>query len=200
MKKSGLIGQCLLIAASAFLLPSISFAADPQMPAPSGMTRQPLDFDWVKHTQQTLDDLQAKLNLKPEQKPAWETWATGVITDANEPVKKKSDTQEKSNTNDEDKNSSETELADQTTPQRMAKGIARLRAHTDWMQAHLVRLDAAQVRTKTFYDSLEPEQKTIFDLFWTVMHHTNSDLQCWQMPMNRLGHRIDEEQNETSEQ
>jgi hypothetical protein len=194
MKKSGLIGQCLLIAASAFLLPSISFAADPQMPASSGMTRQSLHFDWVKHTQQTLDDLQAKLNLKPEQKPAWEAWAKGVITDANEQVKKKSDT------NDEDENSSETELVDQTTPQRMAKGIARLRAHTDWMQAHLVRLDAAQVRTKTFYDTLEPEQKTIFDLFWTVMHHTNSDLQCWKMPMHRLGPPMEEEQNETSEQ
>lgn len=43
-------------------------------------------------------------------------------------------------------------------------------AQIKWMEAHLERLNAAQVRTKTFYDALDTEQKTIFDLFWTVMH------------------------------
>jgi hypothetical protein len=197
MKTSGLIGTCMLIAASAALLPAISVAACPQMPGPSGMSggmyRPAADFDWVKHTQQTLDDLQGKLNLKPEQMPAWDTWAKGVMADANEQVKM-------DETKDDDKSTGTTSQADQTTPQRIARGIARLRAQTNWMQAHLTRLDAAQVRTQTFYDALEPEQKTIFDLFWTVMHHKTSGPGAWQMPMHRLDPRMGDDLNNTREQ
>ena len=48
----------------------------------------------------------------------------------------------------------------------------------------LVRLDAAQARTQTFYDALDTQQKTIFDLFWTVMHHRFAGQEGWQMPMH----------------
>lgn len=194
MKKSGLIGQCLLITASVLLLPSTNTFAYPPMSSPGGMmSSRHSDFDWVKHTQQTLDDLKGKLNLKPEQMPAWDTWAAGVIADANQQLEKdKPGPAEATNT--------PKALIDQTTPQRMARGIERLRAQTNWMQAQLARLDAAQVRTKTFYDVLDPQQKTIFDLFWTVMHHRFSGHDGGQMPMHMFKHRMDGDQDETGKQ
>ena len=182
MNKPRLLGQCLLIAASVLLLPSTGAFANPAMPGlglgpgQGGMFRHASNFDWVKHTQQTLEELKGKLSLKPEQMPAWETWAAGVIADANQQV-------EKGNAAAADKASARQALKDETTPQRMAKGIERLRTQTSWMQAQLVRLDAAQARTQTFYDALDAQQKTIFDLFWTVMHHRIADQDGWRMPM-----------------
>ncbi|WP_448125035.1 Spy/CpxP family protein refolding chaperone [Pseudomonas veronii] len=182
MNKPRLLGQCLLIAASVLLLPSTGAFANPAMPGlglgpgQGGMFRHASNFDWVKHTQQTLEELKGKLSLKPEQMPAWETWAAGVIADANQQV-------EKGNAAATDKASARQALKDETTPQRMAKGIERLRTQTSWMQAQLVRLDAAQARTQTFYDALDAQQKTIFDLFWTVMHHRIADQDGWRMPM-----------------
>ena len=182
MNKPRLLGQCLLIAASVLLLPSTGAFANPAMPGlglgpgQGGMFRHASNFDWVKHTQQTLEELKGKLSLKPEQMPAWETWAAGVIADANQQV-------EKGNAAATDKASARQALKDETTPQRMAKGIERLRTQTSWMQAQLVRLDAAQARTQTFYDALDAQQKTIFDLFWTVMHHRIADQGGWRMPM-----------------
>lgn len=183
MNKPRLLGQCLLIAASVLLLPSTGAFANPAMPGlglgpgQGGMFRHASNFDWVKHTQQTLEELKGKLSLKPEQMPAWETWAAGVIADANQQV-------EKGNAAATDKASARQALKDETTPQRMAKGIERLRTQTSWMQAQLVRLDAAQARTQTFYDALDAQQKTIFDLFWTVMHHRIADQDGWRMPMH----------------
>ncbi|WP_318654558.1 Spy/CpxP family protein refolding chaperone [Pseudomonas sp. MWU13-2100] len=151
------------------------------------------EFDWIKHTQLTLDDLKGKLNLKPEQLPAWETWSSGVLADAKEQLHK--------GNGQSDKGSAPPKaLVDQTTPERMARGIERLRAQNQWMQAHLVRLDAAQVRTQTFYDSLAAEQKTIFDLFWTAMHHRACAADGWQMPMQSLNPSQAENRDETVEQ
>ena len=189
MNKPRLLGQCLLIAASVLLLPSTGAFANPAMPGlglgpgpgQGGMFRHASNFDWVKHTQQTLEELKGKLSLKPEQMPAWETWAAGVIADANQQV-------EKGNAAATDKASARQALKDETTPQRMAKGIERLRTQTSWMQAQLVRLDAAQARTQTFYDALDAQQKTIFDLFWTVMHHRIADQDGWRMPMHMPMH------------
>jgi hypothetical protein len=148
-------------------------------------------FDWLKHTQQTLDDLKGKLSLKPEQMPAWDTWAAGVVADANQQL-------ETDKTTGSEMANAKQALMDETTPERMAKGIERLRAQTNWMQTHLVRLDAAQVRTKTFYDALETQQKTIFDLFWTVMHHRVAGQDGGQMPMHMSGPNMGGEQDETS--
>ena len=132
------------------------------------------------------------MNLKPEQMSAWDTWSAGVQADAKEQLKKG---------NDEDNGAGAMpSRVNQTTPQRMARGIERLRAETQWMQAHLVRLDAAQVRTKTLYDTLSREQQTIFDLFWTVMHHRSCAIDGWQMPMHPLSSPMDENCGEAFEQ
>ncbi len=179
MNRPRLIGQCLFITANILLLPSMSVFANPVMPGPGPgpMFHHAAGFDWVKHTQRTLDDLKGKLMLKPEQMPAWETWASGVITDANQQA-------DKGRAADSDQAPARQASNNQTTPERMANGIERLRVQTNWMQAQLVRLDAAQARTQTFYDALDAQQKTIFDLFWRVMHRRMAGQAAWQMPMH----------------
>lgn len=193
MNKAGLIGQYILIAASALLLPSANVFANPETPPSGGMAEHRQGFDWVKHTQQTLDNLKGKLNLTPAQMPAWETWSAGVITDANQQL-------EKDKPGREEKGGVAKPIIDETTPERMAHGIERLHAQITWMQAHVARLEAAQVRTKTFYDTLSTDQKTIFDLFWNGMHRRMHGHGGWgtHMPMSRP--MMEENQNRTREE
>jgi len=195
MNRSSLIGQCMLMAASMLLVPSTSvFANPPTSAAQGGMYHRFQDFDWVKYTQQTLDDLKGKLNLKPEQMAAWDTWATGVMADANQH-------QEKAKAERDERASTKRAPMNETTPGRMAREIERLRTQTKWMEAHLERMDAALVRTKTFYEVLDAEQKTIFDLFWTVVHHRLYGNDRWQMPMHMFRPRMMEgDQDEKSKQ
>lgn len=167
MKKTNLIGQCVLVAASTLLLQSAPVLAEEGVPSQiGGMAGRSRNFDWVQHTQHTLDELKGKLNLAPEQMTAWDTWSRGVIKDAQQQLeKKKSGHEEKGG---------RAKPTDGTTPERMARGIERLRAETNWMQEHLVQLEAAQVRTKAFYNALSTNQKTIFDLFWREIYHRAS--------------------------
>ena len=46
----------------------------------------------------------------------------------------------------------------------MAQAIAHLRDHKYLLDQHLQQLEARQVRTQAFYDTLDAKQKTIFDL------------------------------------
>jgi hypothetical protein len=52
-----------------------------------------------------------------------------------------------------------------STPEQMAWRIARLRDHKYWLDQQLLQLQAQQLRTQAFYDTLDGKQKTIFDLF-----------------------------------
>jgi len=120
--------------------------------------------DWVQHTQVTLDRLKVKLTLAPSQVTAWDTWSKGVLTDAHQQM-------EQGKSVREEKAAAKAPEDDETTPQRMSRGIAHLREQTEWMQKQLARLEAAQVRTATFYNALNANQKTIFDMYWHEMHH-----------------------------
>jgi hypothetical protein len=164
MKKSHFIGPFILIAAAAFLLRSIFVFAEGGAPPPGEMLGQSRNFDWVQHTQRTMDELKVKLNLTSGQMAAWDNWSRGVIKDARQQV-------EQNKTRHKEKSVKAKPAVADTTPERMSRGIERLRARTIWMQAHLVELDAALVRTKTFYNALDTNQKTIFDLFWHEIYH-----------------------------
>jgi hypothetical protein len=165
MKKSSLINQCVLVAAGTLLLQSVpAFAAERLPPPPGGMAGHSRNFDWVQHTQRTLDELKVMLTLAPEQMTAWDTWSRGVIKDAHQQLEQKK-------SGHEEKGGRAKPTADGTTPERMAGEIERLRAESNWMQEHLVQLEAAQVRTKAFYNTLGTNQKTIFDLFWHEVYH-----------------------------
>jgi hypothetical protein len=111
-----------------------------------------------------VDELKGKLNLGPEQTAAWDTWSAGVTKDAQRQFEQKKSWLEEKGVRGKP-------TTDGTTPERMARGIERLRAEAKWMQEQLVQLEAAQVRTKTFYNTLATNQRTIFDLFWHEVHH-----------------------------
>jgi hypothetical protein len=161
-------GRWAYVAAGILLLQAVPAVADEPAPAPSGEAAgHGGSFDWVAHTQRTLDELKAKLNLTPGQAAAWDTWAAGVVKDAHHQLETKKPWLE-------EKAHPMKAPVDETTPERMARGIERLRAQTSWMQDHLVQLEAAQARTKVFYNSLDKNQRTIFDLFWHEMHHRMS--------------------------
>lgn len=164
MKSSSAITKYALFAAAALLPAVCTLAADPP-PAPG----QPMGpsarrFDWVDHTQQTLSELKGKLNLTAGQMAAWDTWSAGVLNDARAQLARMKDRQEAMG-------AGARPWAEGPTPERMAKGIERLRAEIQRMQEHLKQLEAAQARTKVFYDQLDTNQKTIFDLFWHEVHH-----------------------------
>jgi hypothetical protein len=165
MTKLSFFRKCLILFASAAwgLSPPV-FAKDSAATAMEGMQEHHHSFDWIQHTQQTLDELKVKLNLSAEQIPAWDAWSRGVLKDAQQQIDRQKVESEKAY-------NAEKSMADATTPDQMAAGIVRLRAETTWMQEHLAHLEAAQVRTKAFYTALSVNQRTIFDLFWHEMHH-----------------------------
>ena len=163
MKEFSSIKTSLLIAAAA-LLPMVGAVAaepvGPPQPAPGYGPK----IDWVEHTQQTLKELKGDLNLAPAQMAAWDAWSSGVVKDAGSQLSRMKDMPGPmwgpGQAWDEG-----------TTPERMARGIERMRAQVKHMQEHLTQLEASQARTKTFYDQLDANQKTIFDLFWRDVHH-----------------------------
>jgi len=164
MQKAGLIRYGALFAAAFALYCTAAVAGQAAPATPQRMPAHSRGFDWIQHTQRTLEELKGKLNLAPGQMAAWDTWSAGVMKDAHQQLEQKKTWLEESG-------ESEKSPADGTTPDRMARGIERLRAETEWMQEHLKQLEAAQVRTKTFYDALDTNQKTIFDLFWHEVDH-----------------------------
>ena len=141
--RSGILAMTLL-AASGFT------AAADQAPhgATPGKHAQHRHLDPVAHTQRNLDKLAQQLNLKDEQKSAWQAYAGGAISRAKERTAKMQE-------------------------QRSHKGEARAQVDTatklDKMsQAMRDRADALQKLaqdTRAFEGVLSPEQKTIFDLY-----------------------------------
>ncbi len=125
---------------------------DPQPPAPFAHS-----FDWTAHTQELLTDLKDRLVLTASQATAWDAWSAGALEDARaQGEQMKALFESRSMPQD----------PDLTTPDRMSRKAERLRTQITLMQAHLARVEAAQKRTRTFYDQLDAKQKTIFDLFW----------------------------------
>jgi hypothetical protein len=165
MKKIGLLVFGVFAGVSALGLPYGAANAQQGSTPPAWASEEHREhFDWIQHTQQTLKELRAKLNLGPAQTSAWDTWSQGVMQDARQQLAQKTSLREERADGAKD-------AMGATTPERMSRGIERLRADTNWMQEHLVQLEAAQVRTKAFYGALDTNQRTIFDLFWHEMHH-----------------------------
>jgi len=147
--RSGILAISLL-AASGF-----AAAADeaPNSPPP-GKHAQHRQFDPVAHTQRNLDKLAQKLNLKDEQKAAWQTYADSAISLAKERKAKM-----------EEHHSHKGEArAEVDTATRLDKMSQAMRDRADQLQK--VAQD-----TRAFEGVLSPEQKTIFDLYWKAQFH-----------------------------
>ena len=145
-----------LLAASGF-----AAAADeaPNSPPP-GMHVQHRHLDPVAHTQRNLDKLAQTLNLKDEQKVAWQAYADSAISRAKERTAKMEEYRSH-------KGEARAEVDTATKLDKMSK---KLRDRADQLQK------IAQ-ETRAFEGVLSPEQKTIFDLYWKAQFH------------QRMGHR-----------
>ncbi len=145
----------ILAAAGAFLL-QLAPAMATDLPYPADVA------DRMLQVQRRLDDLKARLNLEPGQYEAWAIWSAGTSEIALQRLTQKQAWLEK-------RKALTRPVQEGTTPERMARSIERLRARTAFMQENLGRLEAAQVRTSVFYDQLDANQKTIFDLYASQM-------------------------------
>jgi len=88
-------------------------------------------FDWMMHTQRTLDEMKGKLNLAPAQIAGWNTWSKGLLDDGKQQLVLK-----KNEWNQKRGESKETD--GETTPEKMTRGIEHLKSEAAWMQEHLV--------------------------------------------------------------
>ncbi|OIQ99010.1 hypothetical protein GALL_189220 [mine drainage metagenome] len=147
MKSS--IASVLLAAAIIVAAPSFAdaAAARPETNARAGHF-QFRGKDLVARTTRRLGDLGKKLDIKPAQQAAWQTYSAAIIAQAR--VQKHQWEQMRLS-----RRASREPL---TTPERMAKIADRLRQASE-------RMSQLASETKTFYDQLGPEQKTIFDLY-----------------------------------
>lgn len=142
-----------LLAASGFA----AAADEAPAAAPAGQHAQHRHFDPVARTQHSLDSLGRKLNLKDEQKTAWQAYSDAALARAKE-------------------------RADKFQAMRSQKGEMHARADMDtatklermsqMMRDRADKLQKVAQDTRAFEDVLSPEQKTIFDLYWkTQFHH-----------------------------
>src|SRR5450830_1559725 len=121
---------------------------------------QPRRRDALQHAQFRLNELQRKLSLSPEQKSAWDTWSTAEL----QALKQGIEQHQAWLAAHAPQGPQAQPPAELSTPQRMAQAIAHLRGHKYLLDQHLQQLEARQVRTQAFYDTLDAKQKTIFDL------------------------------------
>ncbi|MHB8353829.1 MAG: Spy/CpxP family protein refolding chaperone [Burkholderiales bacterium] len=164
------IKRMFLVAGSVLLLQAGPLlAADAPATAPSspsqgawtGAAHPPID--WVQHTHRMLDELKTKLNLSGSQKQAWDVWSEAVLKNASsqsERINHWRDAHMKQGFMGDPAHSH------MSTPDRMAHGLEHMRMEIKRMQDHVALLEAAQAGTKIFYDALDTNQKTIFDLYW----------------------------------
>jgi LTXXQ motif family protein len=153
--RSGILAMSLL-AASGF-----AAAADetPNSPA-AGKHAQHRHLDPVAHTQRNLDKLAQKLNLKDQQKAAWQAYADSAISRAKERTAKV----------EEHRSHKGEARAEVDTATKLDKMSQAMRDRADQLQK--VAQD-----TRAFEGVLSPEQKTIFDQYWKTQFH------------QRMGHR-----------
>ena len=146
--RSGILAMSLL-AASGF-----AAAADeaPNSPPPGKHAQH--RHDPVAHTQRNLDNLAKKLNLKDEQKVAWQTYADGAIARAQE-------RSAKMQAFHAHKGEARAETDTATKLDRMSQA----------MRERADKLQKVAQDTRAFESALTPDQKTIFDLYWKAQFH-----------------------------
>lgn len=105
-------------------------------------------MDPVAATQKRLAELKQKLNLKPSQQAAWETFSNALTAQA----KAHAQSREKM------KGTFGRDYENMPTPDKIEKLAAMMRSNAD-------SLSKTASDTKAFYNVLSAEQKTIFDLF-----------------------------------
>jgi len=126
--------------------------------------------DMVALTQTSLDHLKQKLNLDSDQEGKWNTWSSKVIANVKD---RQSQMQEHS------KKWQHANEKDRSTPEKLDQQILNLNDHIVIMQDHLSKLKETQLTTLDFYNVLNKNQKTIFDLYWENAHFNHPSNRGW---------------------
>jgi protein CpxP len=109
-----------------------------------GMMHGDMKMDHVARAEKHLSELKAKLNLTNDQEPAWSNFSDEVIVQA------------KSMTSMREDMKKDMQNMPQTAPERMEMMASRMK---DRAQHMATMADTV----KTFYNTLTPEQKMVFD-------------------------------------
>jgi periplasmic protein CpxP/Spy len=137
------------------------YAADAPQPAMKEYQESPRHEmkDPAVVVQKHLDMLAQKLNLQPSQQDAWQTFSASMIKRAQEFAQAR-----QTRRCGHDSHAKQ----DVSTPERLEKLAARMRVRAD-------RLAGLASDTRTFYDQLSQDQKTIFDLVTKKLMHRHRD-------------------------
>ena len=107
----------------------------------------------TEYAQKNLDRLQQQLHLKDSQQAAWAQYKAFILGSLTSHEKGM-----------EDRHSHRSEARESmSTPARIQEMVAHMREHAD-------KLEKLGKQTDAFYQTLSPEQKTIFDLHWKGHH------------------------------
>jgi len=145
-----------ILAMSLLAVSGFAAAVDRGAPdsAPPGNHAQHRHIDPVAHTQRNLDKLASKLNLKDEQKVAWQAYADGAISRAKERTAKMQ----------EFRSHKGEARADTDTSAKLDRMSQAMRERAD-------KLQKVAQDTRALESVLTPDQKTIFDLYWKAQFH-----------------------------
>jgi len=150
-----------ILAMSLLAAPGFAAAADEASNSPPPAKHaQHRHVDPVAHTQRNLDNLAKKLNLKDDQKIAWQTYSDSAISRAKERSAKMQ------------------EMRSHKGEARADAGTsAKLDRMSQVMRDRADKLQKIAQDTRVLEAALTPDQKTIFDLYWKSQFH------------QRMGHR-----------
>ena len=131
---------------------------------------------WMQHSRAMLLDMKEQLNLMPAQQEGWKAWSSDVlsITQAQTERIRHWRAEHEKKALEEDRATAD--HARVSTPERMAHGLNHMRLEVERMQDHLALLEKLQASTQKFYDALDTNQKTIFDLYWQQAYAVGSTL------------------------
>jgi protein CpxP len=104
--------------------------------------------DPVDAAQKRLGQLKQKLNLKPPQQAAWDTYSSNMIARVRAHVAE----------HEKMEGEGPRDHQNVSTPERMERMATMMRTGAD-------NMSKAAADTKVFYDGLSVEQRTIFDLY-----------------------------------
>ena len=144
--KNSLVTACLI--SGLMFGAAASYAAAPATQSTINSANASQQHDPVPATQKRLAELKQKLNLKPAQQPAWDTFSRDLAAQAASRAQSK----------EKMKGALGPDYQNLPTPEKMEKMVIMMRSNADFLSK------TASI-TKTFYDGLSTEQKTIFDLF-----------------------------------
>jgi hypothetical protein len=105
-------------------------------------------FGPVQRAEKHLGELEKKLNLKPDQQAAWQTYSQAVMGHAKDRASRKERIRERRGA-----------IRDMDT-------ATKLERMSQWMRQGADRLDQMAKDTRAFQNVLSAEQRTIFDLYW----------------------------------